>query len=633
MKRILLLFAVITFHSYVYSQDINLAYSTGTIADSLKKNAHTVVRLDEGILNVISPSKYTYKVHEVYTILNAEGASHLRHRLFYDKLRSVDNASVKIYNLLGLVTKKYSKKDYSVTAAYDGISLATDDKIMELNMMAPSYPCTIDIEYEQSVNGYIDLPDWYLTTQNTSTEIFRYTVTVPPGLDIRHRSVNLDLVPTVQSVNEKKIYTWEVKNIIAKKMQDNGYAAGYYYPRIEVAPNRFEYDNYAGSFSTWNEFAKWNYSLYQEKTPFSERRKTEIKALVNESSSIQEKINILYNYLQSNMRYVSVQFGIGGFKPFTVKYVDEKKYGDCKALSNYMRYLLDVVGIQSYPVLISAGYNAAPIDPVFPKTTFNHVILCVPNKIDSIWLECTSNDNEAGFLGSFTEERLGLLLTENGGSLVMTPASRYESNLLSSYSEIFLDEGGGAKTQTRFYATGDIAFEFGQIKNLDPADMKQALTSYMNYKSADVFETSEYRDSSRGRVFSINFEFQKLYAFKAGSKFFFPQKLNKNFFEALKDEKREYDYLFEYPYQKTDTTVFHLPKNFVADELPSQTELSNEVASYKKEVIAESSGKLKIITSLSLKKRIITPNQYEKLLDFFTEVRQYEDQNIVLKNL
>jgi hypothetical protein len=633
MKRALLLIGLIIFRFCGQSQDINLNYSSAAIADSLKKNAHTVVRLDEGILNIISPSKYAYKVHEVYTILNAEGAFHLRHRLYFDKLRSIDHVSIKIYNKFGLLTKKHSKKDYSVTAAYDGISLATDDKIMELNMIAPSYPCTIDIEYEQYINGYIDLPDWYLNTDNTSTEIFRYSVTVPASLDIRYNSVNFDLVPVTQLANEKKTYIWEVKNITAKKFQDHGYPAALYYPRIEIAPNRFEYDDYPGTFSTWSDFAKWNYSLYHDKSPFSERRKNEIRTLTAGSSSVRESVRILYDYLQSNMRYVSLQFGIGGYKPFAVKYVDEKKYGDCKALSNYMRYLLDAVGIKSYPVLINAGYNAVPIDPIFPKTSFNHVILCVPNKADTIWLECTSNDKEAGFLGSFTEERLGLLLTEDGGSIIKTPDSRYESNLLSSCSEIFLDEEGGAKTQTRFYATGDIAFEFGQIKNLEPADMKQALTSYMNYRSAEVFETSEYKDSSHGRVFSINFGFDKLYAFKAGSKFFFPQKLNKNFQEVLKDEKREFDYVFEYPYYKADTTVFYLPKNFTADELPVQTEMSNKLASYKKEVISDPSGRVKIISSLILKKRIVSADQYKQLLDFFARVHEYEDQNLVLKKM
>src|SRR6188768_18007 len=124
MKRALLFVGMIVLHFCVQSQDINLNYLSATIADSLKKNAHTVVRLDEGILNVVSPSKYFYKVHEVYTLLNAEGAFRLRHRLYFDKLRSIDNVTVKVYNQLGLLTKKYAKKDYFIAAAYDGISLA-----------------------------------------------------------------------------------------------------------------------------------------------------------------------------------------------------------------------------------------------------------------------------------------------------------------------------------------------------------------------------------------------------------------------------------------------------------------------------------------------------------------------------
>jgi len=100
----------------------------------------------------------------------------------------------------------------------------------------------------------------------------------------------------------------------------------------------------------------------------------------------------------------------------------------------------------------------------------------------------------------------------------------------------------------------------------------------------------------------------------------------------LKDERREFDYLFEYPYHKADTTVFYLQNNFIADELPAPIEISNEIASYKKEVITESPGKIKIITSLILKKRIIPSDQYKKLLDFFTEVKRYEEQSIVLKS-
>jgi hypothetical protein len=115
--------------------------------------------------------------------------------------------------------------------------------------------------------------------------------------------------------------------------------------------------------------------------------------------SDKDKVRFLYRYLQQNMRYVSVQLGIGGLKPFPAMFVDQKKYGDCKALTNYMGALLRAVNIPSCYAIVNAGTNAKPADPKFPDNVFNHVILCVPLKNDTTWLECTSNTQPFGQLG------------------------------------------------------------------------------------------------------------------------------------------------------------------------------------------------------------------------------------------
>jgi hypothetical protein len=629
-KTVLIVISVMCFLTG-RSQTELLIYNSANIADSLKENANAVLRLDEARLEVVSPSKYVLQVHQVVTVLNSEGSSYLRHSLGFDKFYNVGEVAITMYNALGLPVKKYSKKDFEVQAAYDGFSLATDDKVMRLVTPAPSYPCTIDVRYDIKTYSYIELPDWYINTGGTSTEVFRYIVTVPDALGIRYRSSNFDLAPSVQTQTNKKVYTWEIKNIRAEKTQQGGFKSSTYSKRIEVAPNFFEYDGNSGNFSSWNDFGKWNFALYQDKS-FSEDRKRQINALVANYSKNRDKVAALYDYLKTNVRYVSIQFGIGGYKPFPVKFVDEKKYGDCKALTNYMRYLLDAAGIKSYPALINAGNESPPADPKFPSSPFNHVILGVPDKTDTIWLECTSNNLAAGFLGTFTENKNALVLTENGGVLTRTPSSKAENNLLAEFTEIHVNDQGGARAVSKSFSTGDIAQEFSEINKMEVDDQKEIFVNHFDYKAGDIFDIASHKDSANGHTMQFNLEFERLYAFKAGNKYFFPQKLNRVFYEDMKDEKRTIDYLFDYPYQKMDTTVIYLPKEFVAEELPPQQEMKTGFADYKKQIVS-TQGKITIVTSLSLKQHIIPADQYKIVQAFFAKVKESEEQNIVIKKL
>ena len=75
-----------------------LSYAASSIHDSLKKDANAVVRLDEGVLDIVSPSKYVLKVHQVVTILNSEGAEHLSHVLGFDKFYKVENIEINVFD-------------------------------------------------------------------------------------------------------------------------------------------------------------------------------------------------------------------------------------------------------------------------------------------------------------------------------------------------------------------------------------------------------------------------------------------------------------------------------------------------------------------------------------------------------
>src|SRR6185295_11155222 len=115
--------------------------------------------------------------------------------------------------------------------------------------------------------------------------------------------------------------------------------------------------------------------------------------------------------------------------PYDAKYVGSKKYGDCKALSNFMYSLLKEAGIRSVYTVIRAGEDNNYLLTDLPCSQFNHVILFVPNGKDTTWLECTSQTTSAGYLGEGTDNRLALAVDENGGTLVHTPQYGLKENL------------------------------------------------------------------------------------------------------------------------------------------------------------------------------------------------------------
>ena len=458
MKRLILLPFFILFACNVFAGD-PLKYEVSKIPESLMKGAQAVVRADQEVIEIHDIGRATKRVLYAITILNEEADSYAKHQVGYDKLTKILSIEGRVYDANGKVISKLKKADIQDIAAFDGVSFVSDTRVKIATFARNTYPYTVEFEYELEDKNLLHYGYRYpQPNAKISVESSVFEVIVPKDFpELRYHGQNLTTKVEMAMRGDKKVYQWVWKNL-AVRPQSEPYSPSAFTKNefLTVAPNTFEVEGYKGDMTNWKSLGEWNLLLStgREELPLATQAK--VQELVGNSPSKLDKIKTLYEYMQSKTRYVGIQLGIGGWQPFPATEVDSKGYGDCKALSNYMKSLLKVVGIESYYTLIKAGNDGEKEEffPSFSSRQFNHAILCVPLEKDTVWLECTSQIQAAGYMGNFTDDRYALLITPQGGKLVRTPTYTRKDNTITRKATVKLDAEGNATAEINTQYSG-----------------------------------------------------------------------------------------------------------------------------------------------------------------------------------
>ncbi len=518
-----------------------------------------------------------------------------------------------------------------MTTVATGEGLIEDGYVTYYHITPPSYPVTVEIKYDIKIKSTLSIPPYRFIHPQESVVESNYTATVPIDIPLRYKPEHTSIQPEITENGKYKTYKWTVRNQPAIEYEEGSASNSGKYPHIKIVSEKFSHYGLQGDLTSWKSFGLWMKDLYQGLDILPADREQFFISLVKNSETEKEKIKRIYTYMQQNFRYVSIQLGIGGFKPFSADFTDKKKYGDCKALSNYMKAALKAVGIKSHVAIINAAYDQEPVDPGFPSNYFNHVILCVPGQKDSTWLECTSSTSEFGELGTFTENRNALLITDDGGVLVPTPRSHYSSNVMSTITSVTMMDDQSGLTETLFRAKGPYKEMMNDILKEKRDDQKEAIVSFFGFKQPDDFIMSK-EESQGGNTIKLKMAIAKLPEFNSGNKLFINPRIYSIWPKALpKSEKRKLDYYFRYPFEKTDTTIYKLTPGMKPDVLPKEKELKCTYATYKAKCwYDDKENSVYSTTTLILSDHKIPPAAYMEVKTFFDNVMQNDSQKIVV---
>jgi hypothetical protein len=605
-------------------------YAANKIPAALKENAHAIVRQYDILFEIKNKGEATETEHKVVTLLDDKAAQYSEPIFWYDKFNEIEDIEASVYDATGKLIRKMKKKDIDDFKPYDdGVD---DTRAKRITFPRMAFPYTVEYQVITKHKGLFHYPVW--TPQERLHEaVENASFIVSKSQDVQLRYKELNLPNTQTQLGERKHYQWTVSNLKAVEGEPFTPSVASQFPQVWTAPDVFTIDGFNGKMDSWLNMGKFIGDLNKGRGELPPAVVSELKRLVADCTDDYCKIEKVYKKLQNTTRYFSIQLGIGGWQTISATDVDRRKYGDCKALSNYMIAMLHAVGVEGQYVIIKAGKDNQLQYPDFPNAYFNHAIACVPMKSDTVWLECTSQTTACGFMGTFTDSRPALLIAPEGGHLVQTPTYNEKTNRVNRRIKIALNTEGGAKLDATSLYSGT----------------KQELASALSEYGADVRKKYMY-DWLKINDFEIkNLQFEKHLSripsieetmqldirqlgSVSGKRQFVPVNLLSVWSITLpSDSTRQFEVQADSRgFTETDSITLELPAGFKAESLPDPLSINSLFGQYDLKATALDKNKVLVTRRFMLNNKILPSKNSADLALFFKQVAKADKTKMVL---
>lgn len=425
-------------YDYISEADENVIQEAIDTAPSEKDYPEdgAVVLWESVDVDIDEKSRYIYSTRRVVKIFNEDGADLGEISIPY--MRGKDDVTIHHARTLTpdgrIVALDLNDVVTNIPppSAVDA-GLYVDARLMYFTLPEISDGCIIDYAYSTNNLGHVMRGEFWRKVYfqgSQPVQYYRFTVHIPkkkqlyyqisgaPAVEAQRtqQSSNhqlktvLNIEPTITENNYIRTYTFEVQDVPPLKEE-------YLMP----APQDLAYSISISSIDSWDKLVTWYATLIREQDTITPEITKKTEQILKGAWSRKEKVKRLYEYVATNIQYLGYELGIWAIKPYPADFVLKVGKGDCKDKTTLLSTMLSSVGINSYPVLISAGdtrgVNAhlpdggSEVEAVPSLAYFNHMILAVEESKDEfIWLDPTAETCAFGDFPAGDQDRWALII-------------------------------------------------------------------------------------------------------------------------------------------------------------------------------------------------------------------------------
>jgi hypothetical protein len=469
----------------------------------------------------------------------------------------------------------------------------------------------------------------------------KFTVSFPASMQLKY-SIRNDENKIIQVTEDNKgnqhSITFIANDIKSSDRFSNAPSYAYYEPHIIIQVVSYENENhetvnYLGSL---DDLYKWNYNFISKLDNTKEAFLKQLAdSLVSATDSPKEKAEKIYQWVQSNIKYVAFENGLEGFIPRRAIDVYNHRFGDCKDMASILTALLQSVGLNAYFTWI--GTRDIPYDytDVALPITDNHMIAALNLDSEWIFLDATDPNCIFGLPSSGIQGKQALIgISKDDYKIVRVPEVNIDKNILVDSNYITITDNG-IKGHASTYYNGYWGADVYDRLMFSNAKETRDYVKYRMGKASNKFIMDDYsinKISNSDKLINIQAGFEVPdYGKKISDELYINLILEKLFTNEIIDTaKRKIPVENEFKYVMKQYTILEVPEAYSVSYLPKDYSMNNDIFGFSIKYTQQGN---KIIASQELRNNylLLQPKDFNKWNTSLKQLQSQYKEEVVLE--
>ena len=360
---------------------------------------------------------------------------------------------------------------------------------------------------------------------------------------------------------------------------------------------------HVSTYKTWQDVARWYWHLVEDQLTADEAVRRAAAAATKGLTTDEEKVRALHRFVLDSTRYVALEFGIHGFKPYKVSQVLSRRFGDCKDKASLLLVLLREVGIPSELVLLRTRRGGRIDSEPASLAVFDHAIVYVPRL--SLYLDGTAEFSGMSELPSQDQGVTVLRVGPATSLLTETPVFASAANRAARTwtVEVDGDGAGGGRIDEVLTISGQAAPEW-RVHYQTPGERQERYAKVWNGRfpgaRLDVLDFESVEDRNRPVVVRSRVSVPQLGEVREGRQIHLPvTSRDADYVRGYaRLSRRRHDVQVAYPWQHAEEIVFKVPEGWRVLRRPAGKSERTAFGRFDLEVAPAADGRTVRVRSL-----------------------------------